>query len=204
MPSSTKTRRGTGPSSRPRDAIAVLKEDHRQVEKLFKEFESTSAPSRRATIMQSIIQSLSRHAAIEEELLYPWARDYIEDVDDDVFEALEEHRVVKWLLRELEHMKPDDERYEARATVMMEMVRHHVEEEERDLFSYLRDVGTPTELRELGAALEAAKRTAPTEPEVDLTTGNGAGDLVASAFGRARDVGQTVVEKVSEVTGVGS
>lgn len=204
MPSSTKSRRGTRSSSHARDAIAVLKQDHRDVEKLFKQFESTSAPVRRRTIMRSIVESLARHSAIEEELLYPWAREYIADVDETIFEALEEHRVVKWLLRELEHMDADDERYEARATVMIEMVRHHIEEEEAELFSYLRDVGTPTELRELGEELEAAKRTAPTEPEVDLTAGNGAGDLVASAFGRARDVGQNVVDKVSEVTGVGS
>src|SRR5512140_733601 len=89
MPSTTTRSRSRGSSrssSRQRDAIAVLKEDHRDVEKLFKQFESTTAPARRRTIMQSIIESLSRHAAIEEELLYPWAREYIVDVDDDVFE----------------------------------------------------------------------------------------------------------------------
>ena len=205
MATTTKRRgqRSTRSSSRQRDAIAVLKEDHRDVEKLFKQFESTTAPSRRRTIMRSIIEALSKHAAIEEQLLYPWARDYIEDVDDDVFEAYEEHRIVKWLLRELEHMDAEDERYEARATVMMELVRHHVEEEESELFRYLRDVGTPTELRQLGEQLEAAKRTAPTEPELDLTAGNGAGDLVSSAIGHARDVGRDVVDRVSDITGVG-
>lgn len=207
-PTTTRRRssRSARSSSRPRDAIAVLKEDHRDVEKLFKQFESTSAPARRRTIMRTIIESLSRHAAIEEQLLYPWAREYIQDVDDDVFEALEEHRVVKWLLRELEQMDPEDERFEARATVMMEMVRHHVEEEESELFQYLRDVGTRAELLELGEELEAAKRTAPTEPDVGLTAGNGAGagDLVSSAIGHARDVGRDVVERVSDLTGVGS
>lgn len=208
MPSTTTKRRSSRPSrstTRQRDAIAVLKEDHREVEKLFKQFESTTAPARRRTIMRSIVEALSKHAAIEEELLYPWAREYIEDVDDDVFEALEEHRVVKWLLRELEHMDADDERFEARATVMMEMVRHHVEEEESELFQYLRDVGTRSELIELGEELEAAKRTAPTEPEIDLTAGNGAGagDLVSSAIGHARDVGRDVVDRVSDITGVG-
>ncbi len=208
MPTATRRRsaRASRSSSRPQDAIAVLKADHREVEKLFKQFESTSAPARRRTIMRSIVEALSRHAAVEEQLLYPWAREYIEDVDDDVFEALEEHRVVKWLLRELDHMDPEDERYEARATVMMEMVRHHVEEEEDELFRYLRDVGTRAELLELGEELAAAKRTAPTEPEVDLTAGNGAGagDLVSSAIGHARDVGRDVVDRVSDLTGVGS
>ena len=124
MATTTKRRgqRSTRSSSRQRDAIAVLKEDHRDVEKLFKQFESTTAPSRRRTIMRSIIEALSKHAAIEEQLLYPWARDYIEDVDDDVFEAYEEHRIVKWLLRELEHMDAEDERYEARSNVIDVMV----------------------------------------------------------------------------------
>ena len=81
-----------------RDAIAVLKQDHRDVEKLFAAFEKTSddATETRRELVDSMIEALSKHAAIEEQLVYPWAREYIEDVDDDVLEAVEEHRIVKF------------------------------------------------------------------------------------------------------------
>ncbi|MGZ4714467.1 MAG: hemerythrin domain-containing protein [Acidimicrobiia bacterium] len=194
---SSPTRRRNG--STPRDAIAVLKADHRAVEKLFKEFERADGAHRQRQLVDSMIEELSRHAAIEEQLLYPWARDYIEDVDDTVLEALEEHRIVKWLLRELGTMSAEDERFEPRVTVMIELVRHHVEEEEDELFRYLRDVGTRQELRELGAELEAAKRSAPTVPG-DLD-GEGLLAPIGTALGHAHDVGRDVLERVGSLAG---
>ena len=124
---------------RRRDAIAILKEDHRDVEKLFKRFERAGdgAVQQKREIVDEIIAALSQHAAIEEQVLYPWAREYIVDADH-VLEAIEEHHVVKWLLSEIETLDPDDERFDAKVTVMIEAVRHHVKEEESELFPDLR------------------------------------------------------------------
>ena len=147
-----------------------------------------------------MIVELSRHASIEEQLLYPWAREYIEDEDDKVLEALEEHHVAKWLLWELEDLNPTDERFDAKVTVLIENVRHHVKEEESELFSDLRDVGTRAELLELGDALRAAKKRAPTRPHPragDTPPGNVITAPIASALDHARDVGKDVVDRIA-------
>jgi hemerythrin superfamily protein len=205
----SKSRPATGarrPRRAPRrDAIAFLKQDHRAVEELFKQFEHAAdgALKQKRKLVDQMIVALSQHASIEEQVLYPWAREYIEGADDEVLEALEEHHVVKWLLWELEDLKPSDERFDAKVTVMMENVRHHVKEEESDLFSDLRDVGTRAELLDLGDALAAAKRHAPTRPHPrgsDTPPGNVMTAPIASALDHAREVGRDVVERI----GVGS
>ncbi len=183
----------------------MLKQDHRDVEALFKKFERAGdgALQQKRKLVDQMIAELSRHASIEEQILYPWAREYIEDADDEVLEALEEHHVVKWLLWELEDLAPGDERFDAKVTVMMENVRHHVKEEESELFSDLRDVGTRAELLDLGDALLAAKRRAPTRPHprgADTPPGNVMTAPIASALDHAREVGRDVVERI----GVGS
>lgn len=196
---------GTGRPARARDAIAVLKDDHHKVEQLFKAFEKTSdqAPKERRRLVDAMIEELSRHAAIEERYLYPWAREYIEDVDDTVFEALEEHRVMKFLLSELAVMESDHERFAAKTTVLIESVRHHVKEEESDLFRYLRDVGTRAELLELGQELQTARRSAPTTPGFEgFLPAMGGG--VGAALDHARDVGRDALNRVGALTGVGA
>src|SRR5205085_10109526 len=92
----------------------VLKEDHRQAEKLFKQFEQASGPAERQHIVESITTALAQHTEIEEQVVYPWAREYIENEDDVVLEAVEEHRVAKWLLAEIAATAPDDRSEERR------------------------------------------------------------------------------------------
>jgi len=200
MPPKSKptSRRATG-TSRPRrqDAIALLKEDHRQAEKLFKQFEKASGPAERQHIVESITTALAQHTEIEEQVVYPWAREYIENEDDLVLEAVEEHRVAKWLLAEIAATAPDDERYEARVTVLIEVVRHHVKEEESDFFPDLRDVATRAELLDLGDELRAAKRTASKSPDLGAV-----GGVLSSALGHAHDVGKDVLDRVGVLTGV--
>jgi len=183
--------------SRRQDAIAILKEDHREVEQLFKRFEKTSGAQARRRIVESFTEALAQHTAIEEQLVYPWAREYIEDEDDTVLEAVEEHRVAKWLLTELAATSPDDERYEARATVLIEVVRHHVEEEESELFPDLRDVATRAELLDLGDELRAAKRTASKAPDLGAV-----GGVISDALGHAHDAGKDILDKVGALTSV--
>jgi hemerythrin-like domain-containing protein len=148
------------------DAIALLKADHAEVEKLFKRFEGLGprAHKTRLDIAKKVITALSQHAAIEEQVLYPAARAKLPDDEDLVLEALEEHHVVKWVLSELDGMTPDDERFEAKFIVMAESVRHHVEEEEGEMFPKLRKAFTKRELESLGDELAAAKQVAPTKP----------------------------------------
>ncbi len=199
--SSSSRRSGNGTAQR--DAIAILKADHREVEQLFKAFEKTSdrAVAERKHIVETIVEKLSVHAAIEEQIIYPWARAHIVDEDDQVLEALEEHRLVKFVLSELSLMSADDERFEAKTTVLIEMVRHHVKEEESELLLDLRDVATRAELLDFGRQLEAAKKTA--SPSPDLTAFLPAiGSSVGAAIDHARDVGRGVVEKVGSLTGL--
>jgi hypothetical protein len=197
----TRTTKKNPPARGPRrrDAIAVLKEDHRDLEKLFKRFERAGdgAAQEKGHLATSMAAALVQHTTIEQEVLYPWARDYIVDVDAMILEAIEEHRVVTWMLADIATTMPDDERFDAKVTVLIEAVRHHVEEEEEQLFRDLRTVATRNELLELGDALLAAKRTAPTVPELD-----GAHGHAATAVGRAFDVGKGVVERISSLAGV--
>ena len=178
------------------DAITLLKQDHKAVEKLFKQFEKTTAPAEQRKLAQRIIKELSVHAAIEEMVFYPAVRERVPAVEDTVLESLEEHYIVKWVLNELEDMKPNHERFKPKMTVMIESVRHHVEEEESELFPEVRKVIKRKELAELGGALEKAKKVAPTSPHPrapDTPPGN----LVAGAAAGVVDKAKSrVKEKV--------
>jgi hemerythrin superfamily protein len=149
------------------NAITLLKQDHQNVDALFKRFEqltdSDSADEKRQ-IVDKLIEQLSVHAAVEEQLFYPAVREISAELTDTVLEGLEEHHVVKWTLSELEKMSPTDERFTAKVRVLIESVRHHVEEEENDIFPKVREALTVEQLNDLGEALEKAKETAPKRP----------------------------------------
>src|SRR5687768_8941347 len=185
------------------DAITLLKQDHKTVEKLFKQFEKTTAPAEQRKLAQRIVKELSVHAAIEEMVFYPAVRERVPQEEETVLEALEEHYIVKWVLSELEDMKPDHERFKAKMTVMIESVRHHVEEEESELFPDVRKAIKRKELAELGEALEKAKKTAPTSPHPrapDTPPGNLVAGPAAAVVDKAKS---KVKEKRSEERRVG-
>lgn len=178
------------------DAITLLKQDHKTVEGLFKQFEKVAEgkPDKARQLADQIIRELSIHAAIEEQVFYPAVREGVPEAASDVLESLEEHHVVKWLLSELESMSPEHERFKAKMTVLMESVRHHVEEEENELFPEVRQVLKRKALAEVGEALEQAKNTAPTRPHPkapDTPPGNvvagGGAALVDRARGAVRE-----------------
>ena len=148
------------------DAITLLKEDHRTVEQLFKRFEQAGdrAHVQKRQIVDRIIEELSVHAAIEEQVFYPVARTTVPDAEDIALESLEEHHVVKWLLAELVDMDPAQERFDAKVTVLIENVRHHVEEEENEFFPMVRKALGRNELADLGETMADAKASAPTRP----------------------------------------
>src|SRR3954449_6236096 len=137
------------------DAITLLRNDHRTVEDLFKKFEKAgdTAHKTKAKLVEKMLHELAIHAAIEEMAFYPFVKGASDDLASDVLESLEEHHVVKWLLSELEGMDPKDERFDAKVTVLIENVRHHVKEEEQDMFPLVRKMLSRADLQELGDAL---------------------------------------------------
>ncbi|MFJ1604583.1 hemerythrin domain-containing protein [Streptomyces sp. NPDC088253] len=148
------------------DGIVLLKEDHKTVEKLFKQFEKAGddAHTEKRKIADQVIEELTTHTWIEEKIFYPAAREADPDTKDDVLESVEEHHVVLWMLSELKDLDPADERFDAKMTVLMENVRHHVEEEEKEWFPDVRKAMGRNRLTELGEQMEAAKKKAPGEP----------------------------------------
>jgi hemerythrin superfamily protein len=131
------------------DAIVMLREDHKNVEKLFKALEKDDL-----SVVPQICEELTVHAQIEESIFYPAVRAEMEDSAEDIGEAVEEHHIVKVLIEELQAMAPDDEAYKSKATVLMELVRHHVDEEESELFPEVRSELGRSRLQELGEQME--------------------------------------------------
>lgn len=147
------------------DAIVLLKNDHKQVAALFAQFEKkTTTKARRGTIVTEVLRLLAIHTHIENTIMYPEVATALPEVKDDVLESYEEHHVVDVLSAELAGMTPDDERFVAKFTVLMENVRHHVREEEDEWFPIVRKGMSRTQLREMGARMIAAKETAPEAP----------------------------------------
>ena len=149
------------------DAITLLKNDHETVSKLFKEFETLGerAAASKQNLVTRITEELTTHAYIEETIFYPFARERVPDVEDDVKEGIEEHHVLKVTMAELAAMSPDDEEYDAKVTVLKEVVEHHVEEEEDDWFPKVREAVGRNDLGEVGDQMEAAKGEAPDHPD---------------------------------------
>jgi hemerythrin superfamily protein len=174
------------------DAITLLRNDHKTVERLFKRFEKAGdrAHVEKRQIVDRIIEELSVHAAVEEQVFYPVARATVPDTEDVALESLEEHHIVKWVLAELVDLDPSDERFDAKVTVLIENVRHHVEEEEGEFFPKVRDELNRKALADLGAALADAKKSAPTHPHprlADVPPGNTVGGAIAGVVDRVSD-----------------
>ncbi|MFJ6509381.1 hemerythrin domain-containing protein [Streptomyces sp. NPDC091879] len=148
------------------DGIVLLKDDHKTVEKLFKQFEKAGekAHAEKRKIVDQVIEELTTHTFIEEKIFYPAAREAAPDTKDHVLESVEEHHVVLWMLSELKSMDAADERFDAKMTVLIENVRHHVEEEEKEWFPEVRKAMGRNRLTELGEQMEKAKKTAPGDP----------------------------------------
>ena len=116
------------------NAMTLLKEDHQKVKELFDKFEDTKSSGSKAKIVTQAIRELKVHATVEEELFYPALRQKMEDEERILEEADEEHHVAKVLIAELEKMNGSEDHWEAKFTVLSESVRHHIKEEEGDMF----------------------------------------------------------------------
>jgi Hemerythrin HHE cation binding domain len=141
-----------------KDAIALLKADHRKVEKLFAQFEKAKAQSRKKNLADQICLELTVHTKIEEDVFYPGCRE--EGVDEDLMnEAYVEHDGAKVLVREIEKGDPDGEYYDAQVKVLSEMIKHHVKEEEKkqgNMFAKAKKAGVDT--KALGKQMAVEKK----------------------------------------------
>src|SRR3569833_2231416 len=131
---------------------------------MFFEMAGVEAYGEKRRIADSIIEELTVHAYIEEEIFYPAAREAVPETKAHVLESVEEHHVVVWMLSELVGMDPKFETFDAKVTVLTENVRHHVEEEEDEWFPEVRSAMGRKRLQELGQRMIDARSDAPKNP----------------------------------------
>ncbi|WP_435233592.1 hemerythrin domain-containing protein [Micromonospora aurantiaca (nom. illeg.)] len=147
------------------DAIVLLKEDHKEIRRLFKAFqEAEEGPaSKRGKIVGQILEALTVHTYLENEVMYPEVRKLVPDVEDDVLESYEEHHVADVLCFELFTMDAGDERFNAKTTVLIENVLHHIEEEQ-EWFPKVREALGRSPLQEIGQRMLDLRPKAPKTP----------------------------------------
>jgi hemerythrin superfamily protein len=148
------------------DAIVMLKNDHKEILGVFKDFEKAGdgALKTKGRLVDRMIELLTVHTYVENEVMYPRVRELVPDLEDDVLESYEEHHVADVLVTELSVMKPEDERFTAKTTVLIENVRHHIEEEETEWFPQVRAALGRRTLQELGEEMVEARKKAPRRP----------------------------------------
>ena len=156
-----------GEASENMNIVELLRKDHEKVKMLFREFESASGPTSKQQIARQAMTELETHALVEEKVFYPAVREDWPDVERSINESFEEHHVMKLLIGELKDMSPRDERFEAKFTVMAENVKHHIKEEEAELFAKART--GRLDLAELDKELTAAKASIQANPKKKKT-----------------------------------
>jgi hemerythrin superfamily protein len=155
------------PAAKPKDAIALLMADHKEVQKLFKQYEKLAedeAPAdERRALAADVCLKLVIHAQLEEELFYPAAREALPDDADLLEAAVDDHASAKQLMAEIAQMQPDDKLYDAKVVVLGEYVKHHVKEEEGEMFPKLKK--SEMDLAGLGQELMARKEALMSEAQ---------------------------------------
>ena len=178
-----------------RDVIEVLEHDHREVEQMFSELESLRGASteedqeRRKELAEQVTIELVRHSVAEEVLVYPVVESKVSS--DEVEHAREEHAEAEETLQRLEKLDADDPAFDDELATLMKEIRHHIEDEEGEMFAHMRQVIDEDELRQLGARVEAFKKVAPTRPHPSVPNtplARIAAGPGASLFDRMRDL----------------
>ncbi|HEX3622604.1 MAG TPA: hemerythrin domain-containing protein [Acidimicrobiales bacterium] len=171
------------------DAIEVLTADHSEVEVMFGQLETLPEGTAKDEVVDGVVRELSVHAAIEEQILYPVMRKALPDGETLVQEAIDEHQEVKETLAAIEKAGSPAERAPLLQRLIAD-VRHHVDEEEVELFPKLAASIGKTELREMGGKLQSAKKAAPTHPHPhapNTPPGNVVAGAAAAVIDKARD-----------------
>jgi hemerythrin-like domain-containing protein len=162
MPARSRTRRTNGRqnSQSRKDAVALLKQDHKNVRQLLKKLESAEEGDERLELFSQIENELKVHTQIEEEIFYPAFHRAAEGEKDEhlFYEAVEEHHVVDMVLPEISETDESSDEFAAKAKVLKDLVEHHAEEEETQMFPKARKLMGTGELKELGQQLEQRKQ----------------------------------------------
>jgi len=178
-----------------RDVIEILEHDHREVEEMFGELEklrdatSEEDKSRRKDLTEQVTIELVRHSVAEEVLVYPQVGEKVSE--EEVEHAREEHAEAEKTLQRLEQLDAGDPRFDDELEELMNEIRHHIEDEEGEMFAHMRQAIDDDELRKLGARVEAFKKVAPTRPHPNVPNTplpRIAAGPAASLFDRMRDV----------------
>ena len=178
-----------------RDVIEVLEHDHREVEQMFAELETLrgasteEAKSRRKELTEQATIELVRHSVAEEVLVYPPVEDKVSA--EEAEHARKEHAEAEETLQRLEKLDADDPRFDDELATLMAEIRHHITDEEGQMFTHMRQVIDADELRKLGARVEAFKKVAPTRPHPNVPNEalpRMAAGPAASLFDRMRDL----------------
>ena len=178
-----------------RDVIEVLEHDHREVEEMFAELESLrgasteEALSRRKAVTEQVTIELVRHSVAEEVLVYPEVEDKVSA--EEAEHGRKEHAEAEETLHKLEKLDADDPAFDDELATLMEEIRHHISDEEGEMFAHMRQVMDEDHLRTLGARVEAFKKVAPTRPHPNVPNEalpRLAVGPAASLFDRMRDL----------------
>ena len=148
------------------DAIVMLKNDHKEIKRVFRNFKNAgpNAEAEKGRLVKKIIELLTVHTYLENECMYPQVRELLPDLEDDILESYEEHHVADVLVMELASMAPSAERFDAKTTVLIENVEHHIQEEEEDWFPKVRKQLSRTQLQKIGAEMLELEKKAPRSP----------------------------------------
>ena len=147
------TKRASEPAGQ--EATALLRADHKLVSELFAEYEKTRAASKKKKLVAQICTALTVHAQVEEEIFYPAVKQALKD-KELVPEATVEHATLKELIRQVEGVEPDGEMFDAKVKVLSEYVKHHVKEEQNEMFPKVKS--TTLDLVELGGRMATRKK----------------------------------------------
>ena len=182
-------------SEQQQDVIEILEQDHREVEEMFEELESLRGAStdedrsRRKDVTEQVTIELVRHSVAEEVLVYPRVEQKVSK--EEAEHAREEHAEAEETLQRLEKLDADDPAFDDELAELMAEIRHHIEDEEGEMFAHMRQVIDADELRKLGARVEAFKKVAPTRPHPNVPNtaiARTAAGPAASLFDRMRDL----------------
>jgi hemerythrin-like domain-containing protein len=174
------------------EVTGMLREDHQKVKDLFEEFENAEEDGEKLRIVRTALAELEIHATLEEEIFYPAVREQIEEDDEDTMdEALEEHHVAKFIMRELKDMKPGDERFDAKFKVLAESVKHHIEEEESEILPKADEM----ELDQEQLAEEMTERKQELQQQLKQTDGGSRTSARSSAGRRGPAKSKAAVKK---------
>lgn len=152
------------------DVFQLLKKDHRKVKGLFEKLEETGGEKTRDKLFKELATDLAVHSKVEETIVYPRLKEF-EELSEMVAEAVEEHQIAEQLLEELAGMEQQNEQWQAKLTVLKEMIEHHVQEEEDELFPEAEELLGEDEAEEMGKTIEQEKK-----------------DMLKGSHGKAKEV----------------